>query len=142
MFPRWTCRLRSCCRFESLKQADDDLADQSETDRAAMIERVKAHMPVQVQWAIVEVDNVHGRDAALPEGNVIVFDSAAAVEKIPVVSQIMRFAEHDGVQPASRIQIAKDVQVGVCDHIHHDYGTELRQRSFACESRHKVTASV
>ena len=107
-----------------------------------MIERVETRMPVQVQWPIVEVNDVHGRDAALTERQVVVFDSATAPQKTPPKPQILGLPEDDGVEPLSRVRIAMDVEVSVCEHVHHDHGTNLCQHSLACEFRHKVTASI
>jgi len=56
-------------------------------------------VPVQVEWPVVEIDDVDGGHAKFQKGNMVVFDGPRLVEEVSTVAKALGLCEHDIGQP-------------------------------------------
>src|SRR5271157_3711049 len=60
--------------FQFFQSRVDHPTHYGEAERAALVYRVLRGVPVAVAGAVIEVDNVDGRNSGVNEGNVVVLD--------------------------------------------------------------------
>jgi len=66
-------------------------------------------VPVQVEWPVVEIDDVDGGFAKVEKRRVVVLDGSRAVEEVATVAQAPGLAEHDIAQPGGRMSFPVNV---------------------------------
>ena len=97
---------------------------------------------VAVVGAVVQVDDVDGRHAALDKGQMVVFDRLLGLEEVAVVAEFVRGLAHQVDQPAGGSRFTLDVEVLVADHVGQHEGFDLAQRAVASPFGGQMAAAV
>src|SRR6266849_3994448 len=96
---------------------------------AQLVHGVLRGVMEDVVVAVIEVDYVGARNAALDEGKVIVVDGALAGVEVGLIPQALGGGVDEIEQPGSAVGVADDVEVGVGDHVHYQERFDLLQRA-------------
>ena len=67
--------------------------------RATFVFAVVTAVPVQVEWPVVEIDDVDGGHAKFEKRYVIVLDGPRTVQEVSTVAKALGLCEHDIGQP-------------------------------------------
>src|ERR1041385_3802255 len=128
--------------LEALQTLEQYLADNAKALGAQFIDSVFARMPVGVRRAIIQVDQIESVDAAAQERHMVVFYGAAVFRKMTSEPQMLRRAPDQLTQRTRRVQILKNVELSVSDHIHIDQSADIAQGAVARPFFRQMPAAV
>jgi hypothetical protein len=81
--------------FQGRECGKDHARHNGKAPRGTFVYGVVTAVPVQVEWPVVEIDDVDGGHAKFEKGNMVVFDGPGTIQEISCETQALGLSEHD-----------------------------------------------
>jgi len=119
-----------------------DVSVDGKAASADLVHGVLRGVVVAVVWAIVEVNDVDGRDSPFDEREMIVFDGLVGLKEVPFVASFSRGLTNEVYEPACGVCLTLNVEILITNHVCEHKGLDLAQCTVASPLGGEVPAAV